>query len=174
MREPFNGEIINQPGFVFTGCSLFTIIWQRQLKSLEPARREANRAGLDADSHMHVHAICWHAVLSMRPLGLEPLTPPPPGALIWGEGRCVLLLVRNNQSRPITFTARRALVAVTHWGLGRERCSAEKSDIFSSGMVKVDKHLRKKSKSVKMQMLHRTSFQLKLLWCGPLPLPPKR
>lgn len=39
---------------------------------------------------------------SMRLLGHEPLTPPPPGGLIWGEGQCVLLLARNNHSRPIT------------------------------------------------------------------------
>lgn len=57
------------------------------------------------------HAICWHAVLSMCLLGHEPLTPPPPGGLIWGEGRCVLLLVRNNHSRPITFTAFHAFIA---------------------------------------------------------------
>ncbi len=84
-------------------------------KSLEPVKSKENTSssGLDADSHMHVHAICWHAVLTMRLLGHEPLTPPPPGGLIWGEGRCVLLLVRNNHSRTITFTARRALIAVT-------------------------------------------------------------
>lgn len=66
---------------------------------------------------MGAHAICWHAVVFMCLLGREPLTPPPPEGLIWGEGRCVLLLVRNNHPRPITFTARRAFIAVTHWGL---------------------------------------------------------
>lgn len=47
----------------------------------------------------------------MRLLGHEPITPPPPGGLIWGEGRCVLLLVRNNHCRLITFTACCAFIA---------------------------------------------------------------
>lgn len=64
----------------------------------------------------------------MRLLGREPLTPPPPRGLIWGEGRRVLLLVRNNQSQPITFTARRALTAGMHWTLRRRNSGALQID----------------------------------------------
>lgn len=51
--------------------------------------------------------------------GTQTLHPTPRGGLIWGEGPCVLLLVRNNHSRPITFTACHALLG-THWTLKRE------------------------------------------------------
>lgn len=64
----------------------------------------------------------------MRLLGREPLTPPPPRGLIWGEGRRVLLLVRNNQSQPITFTARRSLTAGMHWTLRRRNSGALQID----------------------------------------------
>lgn len=63
--------------------------------------------GLDAGSHMHAHALLA-CCLPMRLLGHEPLTPPPSWGTNLRGGRCVLLLVRNNQPRPITFTARRA------------------------------------------------------------------
>lgn len=123
---------------------------------------------------MDVHAICWHAVL--YPLGREPLTPPPPGGLIWGEGRCVLLLVRNNHSWPITFTARRALVAVTHWALRGGGSGSHRNHKFThQGCKKVTNIYdrgKKKNKPVEMQMLHscsfgtgQMSFQLKFLWC---------
>lgn len=129
---------------------------------------------------MDVHAICWHAVL--YPLGREPLTPPPPGGLIWGEGRCVLLLVRNNHSWPITFTARRALVAVTHWALRGGGSGSHRNHKFThQGCKKVTNIYdrgKKKNKPVEMQMLHscsfgtgQMSFQLKFLWCVP---PPRR
>lgn len=50
--------------------------------------------------------------------GMRTLHPTPYGGLIWGEGPCILLLVRNNHSRPITFTSCHALV--THSTLKRE------------------------------------------------------
>lgn len=103
---------------------------------------------------MHVHAICWHAALSVRLLGREPLTPPPPGGLIWGEGRCVLLLVRNNQSQAITFTARRALIAVMHWALRWGRCS-ERSHTFSH-------HKSRFCETVEMEMCSFTTAQIEL------------
>lgn len=47
--------------------------------------------------------------------GTWTLHPTPYRGLIWGERRCVLLLVTNNHSRPITFTACQAILA-TLWG----------------------------------------------------------
>lgn len=130
---------------------------------------------------LHVYAICWHAVLSMRLLGREPLTPPPPGGLIWGEGRCVLLLVRNNHSRPITFTAARcALTAVRRWALrGGKVCGSDRNHKWThegckvfTNILNVHKHPWKRSKTVKMQILHSGSFgpeqicfKIKLLLC---------